>query len=238
MDVDGGLALQTEDQTARTFELALRQTLYRWRHMRADMVVEPVIDVPKVIRSTGFGVRMEETTLATDPHNEIVSHEYVDQLRDDDAVERIRAPEVELDAEATAEIKAKAHEAFDGILGVRMQGWLPSFELWDDIVYWRGAQPVLYDLAARPEHMHAIASRYTDARLAMLDPAGGEGPAGLRAGTHPLHRCLDRRVARARLRRRATAGEGPVDLRHGADPAVGLAGHVRGVRGLLRGALV
>ena len=70
MDVDGELALRTEDETARTFELTLRQTLYRWRHMRADMVVEPVIDVPKVIRSTGFGVRTEETTLATDPHND------------------------------------------------------------------------------------------------------------------------------------------------------------------------
>ena len=142
------------------------------------MVVEPVIDVPKAIRSTGFGVRMEETTLATDPHAEIVSHKYIDQLEDEQTVELIRAPEVELDAVATAQVEAKAHEAFDGILGVRMQGWLPSFELWDDIVYWRGAQTVLFDLAARPEHMHAIASRYTDARLAMLDQLEQKGLLG------------------------------------------------------------
>ncbi len=169
MDIDGELTLRTQDEAARAFEQALCQILYRWRHMRADMVVEPVIDVPKVIHSSGFGIRMQETTLATDPHNEIVSHEYVDQLQDEEAVERIRAPEVELDAAATAAVEAKAHEAFDGILDVRMQGWLPSFELWDDIVYWRGAQTALFDLAARPEHMHAIASRYTDARLTMLD---------------------------------------------------------------------
>lgn len=169
MEVDGELVLRTEDETARGFELMLRQTLYRWRHMRADMVVEPVIDVAKVIRNTGSGVQVEERTLAVDPHNDIISHEYHDQLGDAEAVARIRAPEVELDAVATAELEAKAHEAFDGILGVRMQGWLPSFELWDDIVYWRGAQTVLFDLAARPEHMHAIASRYTDARLVMLD---------------------------------------------------------------------
>jgi hypothetical protein len=178
MDVDGELVLRTEDAVARAFELTLRQTLYRWRHMRADMVVEPVIDVPKAIRSTGFGVRMEETTLATDPHAEIVSHKYIDQFEDEQTVERIRAPEVDLDAEATAEIEARAHEAFDGILGVRMQGWLPSFELWDDIVYWRGAQSVLFDLAARPDHMHAIASRYTDARLAMLDQVEEKGLLG------------------------------------------------------------
>jgi hypothetical protein len=50
--------------------------------------------------------------------------------------------------------------------------------LWDDIVYWRGAQVVLFDLAARPEHMHAIASRYTEARLRMLDQLEEKGLLG------------------------------------------------------------
>jgi hypothetical protein len=178
MDVDGELTLRTEEETARVFELALRRTFYSWRRMRADMVVEPVIEVPKVIRTSGFGIAMRERTLATDPHNEIVSHEYLDQLPGDREVARIRAPDIELDAAATGEIEAKAHEAFDGILRVRMQGWLPSFELWDDIVYWRGAQTVLLDLADRPEHMHEIASRYTEARLAMLDLLEAEGLLG------------------------------------------------------------
>ena len=178
VDVDGELTLRTEDETARTFELTLRQTLYRWRHMPADMVVEPVIEVPRRIRSTGFGIETHERTLATDPHNEIVSHEYEDQLADDRSVARIRAPQVELDVAATTEIEARAHEAFDGILRVRMQGWLPSFELWDDIVYWRGAQAVLFDLADRPEHMHSIAARYTQAHLAMLDRLEAAGLLG------------------------------------------------------------
>lgn len=178
MDIDGELTLLTQDEDARSFEQGLRQTLYSWRHMRLDMVVEPVIDVPKIIRTTGFGVELQETTLAVDPHNEIVSHGYIDQLADEADVGRIRAPTVELDAAATAEREAKAHEAFDGILEVRMQGWLPSFELWDDIVYWRGAQTVLFDLAARPGHMHDIARRYTDARLAMLDQLEAKGLLG------------------------------------------------------------
>jgi len=178
MAQDEELALQTEDQTCRKFELALRQTLYRWRHMRLDMVVEPVIDIPKVIHSSGFGVQVQEKTLAIDPHNDIVSHEYSDQLKDEAAVDRIRAPIVDLDTEATARLEAKAHEVFDGILEVRMKGWLPSFELWDDIVYWRGAQTVLFDLIARPEHMHEIASRYTDARLDMLDQLEAKGLLG------------------------------------------------------------
>jgi hypothetical protein len=67
-----------------------------------------------------------------------------------------------------------------------MQGWLPSFELWDDIVYWRVAQTVLLDLADRPEHMHSIASRYTEARLALLDRLE---EAGLLGGEQALINC-------------------------------------------------
>ena len=178
MDVGGELALQTQDDAYRGFEQVLREKLYTWRHMRLDMVVEPVIDVPKVIRSSGFGIEMHERTLAVDPLNEIVSHEYLDQLVDEAGVSSIRAPVVELDEAATAELEAKAHEVFDGILEVRMQGWLPSFELWDDIVYRRGAQAVLLDLAERPDHMHAIAARYTDALLASLDQLEEKGLLG------------------------------------------------------------
>ena len=75
------------------------------------------------IRSSGFGVSVTEKTLAVDPANDIISHEYTDQLSDEDDVARIRAPEVELDVAATAQLAARAHEAFDGILRVRMQGW-------------------------------------------------------------------------------------------------------------------
>ena len=178
MAQDEELVLQTEDETCRELEVTLRQTLYRWRHMRLDMVDEPVIDIPKVIHSSGFGVQTQEKTLAIDSHNDIVSHEYSDQLKDEAAVDRIHAPIVDLDSEATTKLEAKAHEVFDGILEVRMQGWLPNFELWDDIVYWRGAQTVLFDLIARPEHMHEIASRYTDARLIMLDQLEAKGLLG------------------------------------------------------------
>ena len=174
----GELTLRTEDEDCRRFEQTLRRTLYTWHHMRLDMVVEPVIDVPKVIRSSGFGLEVREETLAIDPHNEIVSHGYVDQLQDESGIDRIQSPVLDLDVAATAEIESKAHEIFDGILEVRMQGWLPSFELWDDIVSFRGAQQALFDLAARPDHMHAIASRYTDARLGLLDELEAKGLLG------------------------------------------------------------
>lgn len=44
-----------------------------------------------------------------------------------------------------------------------------AFAPWDLIVMWRGAEPVLFDLADRPDFMHRIMTRLTDAHLAMLD---------------------------------------------------------------------
>ena len=38
MDVDGELALQTEDDFCRRIETRLRRTLYAWKHIPVDMV--------------------------------------------------------------------------------------------------------------------------------------------------------------------------------------------------------
>ncbi len=50
MDVNGELTLQSEDGFCRSIENQLRQTLYRWKHMRADMVVEPFVGLASVSR--------------------------------------------------------------------------------------------------------------------------------------------------------------------------------------------
>ena len=178
LSVDEELQLRSTDPFARTIETGLRRTLYAWRQFPVDMVVEPFVVVPKAIKSSGFGVGVEEATLAWEAGNEIVAHEYHDVLATEEDVARLHPPEVWLDEAATATDEARAHELLDGILGVQMQGWTGSFELWDDIVTWRGAQTVLYDLIDRPEHMHDIARRYTAARLAMLDALEAKGLLG------------------------------------------------------------
>ena len=71
MDVNGELTLQSEDGFCRSIETQLRQTLYRWKHMRADMVVEPFVTISKAVRGTGFGVQVNEETAVTDPRNGI-----------------------------------------------------------------------------------------------------------------------------------------------------------------------
>ncbi|HUV38093.1 MAG TPA: hypothetical protein VMY39_00690 [Planctomycetota bacterium] len=178
MDVDGGLTLRCRDDFFRQVESRMRRTLYSWKRMPVDRVVEGVIDIPKVIRGGGFGIDTIEQVAVTDPENAVVAHAYEDQLRTEEDVERIRAREVFLDKEATARREVQAQEIFDGILQVRMQGWFPVFAPWDRIVTWRGPENMLLDLAMRPAFMHRIISRLTDAHLDQLDQLEEKGLLG------------------------------------------------------------
>jgi hypothetical protein len=178
MDVANELTLRTKDPFCRGIETQLRRSLYLWRHMRVDMVVQPVVTVGKAIRNTGLGIRTMEKVAVTDPRNSVVGHAYIDQMKTEQDVEKIRTPEVSLDEAATARIEARAHELFDGILSVRMQGALPGFAPWDAIVQWRSPEAMFLDLADRPGFMQRIVARFTDAQLSMLDQLEAKGLLG------------------------------------------------------------
>lgn len=183
MNVDDELTLRCEDGFCRGLEWRLRATLYQWRHMRADMVVEPWIDIHKAIRNTGFGLGVEEKTAVLDPSNSVVGHFYLDQLQTEADLEKIRMPEVSHDEAATARAEEQAHELFDGLLEVHMQGQCPVYAPMDILVCWHGVEPLLYDMADRPEFVHAMIARLTQAQLSMLDQLEAQGLLGTRQQT-------------------------------------------------------
>ncbi|MBI5093473.1 MAG: hypothetical protein HZB26_13660 [Candidatus Hydrogenedentes bacterium] len=187
MEVEHELTLQCENDFCREYETRLRRTLYRWKHLRGDMVVEPMIDVPRVIHNSGFGIDVVENKAVLDPKNDVVGHYYIDQMNTEEDVQKIRAPHIELDQEATARALEMTHEIFDGVLTVRLQGVHPSFAPWDVIVGWHGVESLLRDLIERPEFMHEIISRLTNAYLSMLDQLEGKGLLGAPQGT--IHCC-------------------------------------------------
>lgn len=178
MDVDHELTCRCEDPFCRRLETGLRRTLYRWAHMPADRVVEAVVEVPKVIHNTGFGISVDEDIAVKDPTSSVVGHHYHDQLRTEDDIAKIKDPVIRFDAVATAEAEARSHEIFDGILDVRVQGQFPTYAMWDRIIQWRGTETPLYDLIDRPEFIHAIARRTTEANLCMLDQLEEQGLLG------------------------------------------------------------
>jgi hypothetical protein len=178
MDVDGELTQQTEDGFCRGFETQLRRTLYSWKHIRADMVVQPFVNVYKAIHGAGFGVGVIEETAVSDPRNSVVGHRYIDQFKTEDDIMKIQMPNISYDEDATKQTEEKAHEIFDGILDVRVQGALPGFAPWDSIVMWHGTNNMILDMLDRPSFMHKIISRLTDAYLSMLDQFEEKGLLG------------------------------------------------------------
>lgn len=175
INVEDELTLQTTDGFARLLEWRLRETIYRWKHMRADMVVEKYIDVPKAITDTGYGIRTDEEAASYDPNNPVKGHRYFDQLATEEDLEKIKTPQISHDAKLSAEREAEAKEIFDGMLGVRMTGMTLAFKPWDLLVQWHGVENSIIDLIDRPGFTHKMLRRFTDATMNMLDQIEEQG---------------------------------------------------------------
>jgi hypothetical protein len=134
MNINDELTLRTQDAFCQDIERDLRRRLYTWKHMRADMVMEALVTIPKAIYGNEFGMPVAELLTVTDPANEIVSHHYHDQLKNEDDLQNFRLPDAQLDAVETSRREALAHEIFDGILEVEMKGLELAFDAWDWIV--------------------------------------------------------------------------------------------------------
>jgi hypothetical protein len=169
LDVDGFLVCTVENPYFRGVEWALRAEIYKWEHLPADMVLNPWILLPRPVSNTGYGVPYVRETLATDDTNSVVAQHYINQFEEAEDVEKIRTPEVKIDRAAEEDIKAAAEEIFGGIAPVRVQGLILHLGLWDFITQWMGVENCYIELMDRPEMMHAIMERLTEATLAQIE---------------------------------------------------------------------
>jgi hypothetical protein len=170
MDHEEELTLRCENEWARSQEELMRRTLYQWRHMPGDMIVNPWLDCPLAVHSTDFGI-MEDVDLAlTDAKSDIVSRHFKIQIRDMEDLEKIRLPVITHNQEAT-EIRFKhMQDLFGDILPVRKQGqthiW---FTPWDFLIRWWGIQEAMMDLILRPDMVHAFYEKMVQAWMKELD---------------------------------------------------------------------
>ncbi len=172
MNVNDELTVLSEDFVCQMYERMLRQTLYAWKHMRLDQVVEPLVMVPISMEPFDYedlGVPIVETTLASNEDNDVVSHHFEDQLRTEDDLEKIACPKIRINQEFTKNFVDQVSEIFDGILEVRQIGWVPWCTPWDRIAERRGAESILADLAERPEYTHKLMQKYMQAYFDLLD---------------------------------------------------------------------
>lgn len=56
MNVNDELTLTCEHPWARDQERALRRTLYQWRHLPGDMILDDFLTCPLLFHSTDFGI--------------------------------------------------------------------------------------------------------------------------------------------------------------------------------------
>ena len=178
LNADGELTLRCKGELARGIENTLRQTLYKWRHTRADMVVEPYIEMPKVITGAHFGIGVQDLCAVLDPQNDVVGHSYADQIQTEEDIQKITMPNAQLDVQATEALEAQTRELLCGELDVHMQGMFPNFAVWDRLSELKGVSAALMDIIDRPEFVHALMSRYTEASFTLLDQLEERGLMG------------------------------------------------------------
>lgn len=167
---DGELTLHCEDEFLRGVELTMRKTLYRWKHCRGDMLVEPFFDLDREIHVGDIGVTIQEETLATDGDNNIVSHHYEDQLSTMESLQRLHMPEILVDEATTQRKYNLLNDLFGDLLPIRLRGLSGAgfFMPWDNLAMWRGVEPIYIDLVDDPELLHATMRKIVDIRKALL----------------------------------------------------------------------
>jgi hypothetical protein len=141
-------------------ETFFRQTLYRWRHFQGDMTPASTYYVTKSYTETGMGISIKEETAATDAANNIVSHDYKDQLDTEEKVDALKMPVVQAQPEKDQENLAFAQEVLDGILPVELGGHAMWYNAWDIIVRFRGITNCLLDMVDRPELIHKTIQKF------------------------------------------------------------------------------
>ncbi len=170
MDVDGELTLQCSHPWARDLELGLRQALYQWRHLPADMIVSDYLASPLAIENSGFGISEDVDIVRTDPTSSVVSRHFHVQIAEPKDLEKIKMPVVTHDVAATEANYQRMCAIFGGILPVRKEGikhiW---YTPWDNLIRWWGVQEAMLDLIERPEMVNEAVARCAASMNSGLD---------------------------------------------------------------------
>lgn len=168
MEVEDELKLKATSEFCRKIEMEMRRTIYRWKNMRVDMVVEPKIICPLVINNSGFGIEEDADIVSVDSDSDIHSRNYHIQIKDEDDIQKIKMPKISYDEDATEQNYQIMSEIFNGVLEVVKYTRL-DYGPWDYLIPWLGVQEGLTALALRPEFIHKCMERLIQAYSSMLD---------------------------------------------------------------------
>lgn len=170
MDVDGSLVCQVEDAYWRHVEWDMRCALYKFRHMPADMVLNPYINLPRPIYNSGWGIQVEiGQRIILEDGATSSSSVYVNQIKSLEDVERIQMPKLTLDQALEERVCQEADMIFDGVIPYRLTGLCMHLGLWDVIAQWMGVENCYFALMDEPEMIHALMEKMTQGVLGMIE---------------------------------------------------------------------
>ena len=165
MNIDNELTLQCDTEEARQIETFFRQAIYKWEHLRADMVLRPYYAVGKVIHASGIGFSRRQNQ--DGEHQNVKSHVFKDQIQTEEDIEKLHFETITYDEAATNQQFEFAADLFGGILPVKITGAASggyglACRTWDEIVDLRGLVWLFYDLIERPEFIHKLVGKLSD----------------------------------------------------------------------------
>lgn len=80
LNADGELTIHCQDPDCRDIEAFFRTNLYKWVHMRADMVLIPYVPIHKVFSVTDYGIIWQAEERVEDVPDKAQTVKYVDQM--------------------------------------------------------------------------------------------------------------------------------------------------------------
>ena len=172
-----------EDAVCRSIEANLRRTLYLWRHMPTDMVVEPVYRTSYVFADTGYG--FSGKSVRAEGEFGMGAQDYLPTIRTDADIEQIQLPQITPNWEATERNYQIACSLLGDVMPVEKQGvahmW---FAPWDVLIQWWGIEELYTDMTDRPDFVKRGVSRMVDALTARLDQFEELGLLSVSNGNH------------------------------------------------------
>ena len=168
LDVDGSLVCVVENPEFRAVEWDLRTQIYKWEHLPADMVLNPYIELNLPFMDTGYGVEVKCHRMLSEEGSGVYAQHFDNVYNDYEDIEKIKDPILSIDREYEKELFDTACEIFRGILPVKYRGYIMHLGVWDDISQKMGVENVYIELMDRPEFIHAIMERYTNAVLSRI----------------------------------------------------------------------
>ncbi|MBO4298334.1 MAG: hypothetical protein J5998_06005, partial [Clostridia bacterium] len=92
LNVDGCLDNQVEEPYWQRVETWMLRETYKWDHMRADMVLDPYVKLPRPVHNSGWGLDAKVTRLLMDKTSDVASQSMENLIREPEDLEKIHTP--------------------------------------------------------------------------------------------------------------------------------------------------